>query len=429
MRSAPIDVLPQMLRVPLRALRDSPFFEPVAFTLRLGWLFYKALHEDEAFMRAAGMAYATLMALVPSLVLVFGILGSLGVLSGPEEQDLIYDALFGTFFGDVAEIRSALEPLMSNVDFGALGVVSTAVLLVVAARLFLMVERAYSDIFRVRMNRNLSQRILNFYFSITAVPIVIALSLQGVLQLGSSSHQGAVVWGLQFVLLLAALKLFPCTTVRWGPALVGAATSWVLLGVSSWAFSAYIAWSYADPAYALRAFYGSLILVPIFLLWLYTFWIVILLGVEVAQVMQNYATLLDAEMEARERDRGVRAPSVGNALEVLARIAANYRRGDGPLPTEALHRQTHLAGWFLTAILDGLVGLGLIVATEQGWVLARPAHQISLQEVAEGWIRLGRIGGDERILDDVEGRLRLEGTLDDAVERWFSTPAVMDVRR
>ena len=41
-----------------------------------------------------------------------------------------------------------------------------------AARLFLMVEQAYSEIFEVPITRWLTRRILNFYFAMTAVPVV-----------------------------------------------------------------------------------------------------------------------------------------------------------------------------------------------------------------------------------------------------------------
>ncbi|MCA9573468.1 MAG: YihY/virulence factor BrkB family protein, partial [Myxococcales bacterium] len=215
-----------------------------------------------------GMAYATLIAMVPMLVLVFGVLGAVGVLQDPIEQQAVYDALFGAFFGDVKEIREALLPFLTDVDFRALGVASTLALLVVAARLFLMVEQAYSEIFEVEVDRWLTGRILNFYFAITAVPLLVVMSLEAAWRMGFDAWQSPMVSALQFGLLLAALKFFPCTYVRWGPALLGASVSWVLLETGGRGFSWYIAWSYTSPDYPLRAFYGSLILIPIFLVWL-----------------------------------------------------------------------------------------------------------------------------------------------------------------
>lgn len=416
---SPMDVLPSVLRSGLQRLQDSALFEPVGFVLRVGYLFYKALQEDLAFVRAAGMAYASLMALVPLLVLVFGVLGAVGALSDPARQEAVYDALFGTFFGDVAEIRVALEPFLTAIDFGALGAVSTLVLLVVAARLFMMVERAYSDIFRVRMKRSMPRRVLNFYFSITAVPVVLVLSLEGALELGMSGLQGVVVAGAQFVLLVAALKSFPCTHVRWGPALGGAFTSWMLLQLGGKAFTTYIAWSYADPDYALRAFYGSLILIPIFLFWLYTFWIVLLLGVEVAHLAQDYDTLLDAEMEARQREGRTRSAGLANVLETLAHVALRFERGDGPSSIDVLHESTHLARWDLAEITDTLRDAGLIVESNDGWVPARPPEQIDLAEVARSWREHTRLEAADAIAEEVGEASGLTGSLEDAMRRWY----------
>lgn len=414
MRIRPIDILPAFLTRLLQPIKDSALFEPVGLVLRIGWLFYKELQDDKAFVRAAGMAYATLMALVPSLVLVFGILGTTGVLQDAKDQELVYDALFGTFFGDIVEIREALTPFLSNIDFKAIGAASTIVLLVVAGRLFLMVERAYSDIFEVRVNRNLGRRILNFYFAITAVPVVMVLSVEGAWQFGA--FQRPFVLALQFVLILGALKFFPCTHVRWAPALMGATTSWVLLGVGGRLSTLYIHWSYADPSYGLRAFYGSLILVPIFLLWLYMVWLILLLGVEVAHVAQNYGSLMDAELEARERRRGMRSPAFDAALEVLARIGKRFADGGGATSMDQLRATTQLSNWHLTAITDAFVASGLLLVVEDGWVLARPPNAIELDDVVAHWRDQTRITATATIADDL--RASYAGTLAEGLQRW-----------
>lgn len=405
----------------LAPLQNIPAFSSVQLVVRLAYLFYKELRDDKAFIRAAGMSYATLMALVPLLVLIFGLLGGVGMLQSEAEQQAFYDAFFGAFFGDVEEIRDALMPFFERVDFRALGAGATIALLVVAARLFLMVESAYSDIFEVRIGRNLPRRILNFYFSITAVPVVVMLSLEGMLRLGLESWQSPVISLLQFILLLTALKFFPYTRVHWGPALLGATTSWVLLELGSFAVSFYIKWSYADPDYPLRAFYGSLILVPVFLLWLYVLWLVVLLGVEVAHVAQNYSSLMAAEQEAAERERRrLRAPSLDNALEVLAHIAIAFRRGEGPLDLGALNERIALPTRDIDEIADVLAETGLIAATSAGWLLAVPPEKVALADVARRWRGSTLLhGGEESIAMEIASALQLDGNLADATERWL----------
>lgn len=419
---------PAVRRVLLPLVRHpvlEPAFEPARTVLRVGWLFYKELRDDKAFIRAAGMAYATLIALVPMLVLVFGVLGSVGVLQDPAEQQAVYDALFGAFFGDVEEIRVALMPFLLDVDFRALGAASTLALLVVAARLFLMVEQAYSEIFEVQVDRWLTGRILNFYFAITAVPLVVVMSLEAAWRLGFSAWQTPLISGLQFVLLLAALKFFPCTTVRWGPALLGASTSWVLLELGGRGFSWYIQWSYTNPDYPLRAFYGSLILIPIFLVWLYCLWVVVLLGVEVAHVAQNYGSLVEAERLALERERRrLRSPALDNALEILAHVSRHFAAGHGPCPHELLLERMHLPMRDIREVTTVLEEAHLLIETPDGLLLTRPPEQIALVDVVRSWRGLTLLqGSDPRIATEIEGALGLDGTLADAVRRWDPVPA------
>jgi membrane protein len=412
--------LPPILRRLLASIRNSRAFHPVQFVFRVSYLFYKELRDDKAFIRAAGMSYTTLIALVPSLVLIFGVLGAVGLMSDPNDQQAVYDALFGTFFGDVKEIREALIPLFTEVDFRALGAVSVGALLVVAARLYLMVEQAYSDIFEVDIDRWMTRRILNFYFSMTAVPLVLVASIEAAWRMGLEGYRTPMVSVLQFSLLLGALKLFPCTQVRWGPALLGATTSWVLLELGGSGFQWYVQWTYTNPDYPLRAFYGSLILLPVFLVWLYMLWLVVLLGVEVAHVAQNYGSLVEAEQTAAERERRrLRSPSLDNALEILAHVAAHWIRGDGPVPHELLDDEMHLPSRDVREVAAVLVDAKLMVESGEGWLLCKPPESIALMDVADAWRELTSLpGGDPRIADEVERALDLDGSLADAVTRW-----------
>lgn len=405
----------------LKPLQHNPAYSTIRLVVRVAYLFYKELRDDKAFVQAAGMAYATLMALVPLLVLVFGVLGTVGMLQSEAEQQAVYDAIFGTFFGDVAEIREALTPFLRQIDFRALGAGATLALLVVAARLFLMVEQAYSDIFEVRVDRNLPRRILNFYFAMTAVPVVLMLSIDGVLRMGMEAWQTPLISLLQYGLLLAALKFFPCTQVRWGPALLGATTSWVLLELGSLGFSSYISWSYADPDYPLRAFYGSLILIPVFLLWLYILWLVVLLGVEVAHIAQNYGGLVQAEKESAERERRrLRAPSLDNALEVLAHVALAFHSGSGPIPLAELSEKIQLPTRDIGEIASVLQEAGLVACVDGGWLMAMPPEKIALADVARRWRSYTLLhGGEESIAMEISSALQLQGTLAEATERWL----------
>ena len=74
---------------------SHPALVPLRAVVRWSSLFYQQLLWDRAFVRAAAMAYTTLIAFVPLLLLVFGILSGAGVLQ--QDRDTIERILFGTF--------------------------------------------------------------------------------------------------------------------------------------------------------------------------------------------------------------------------------------------------------------------------------------------------------------------------------------------
>ncbi|HWQ28598.1 MAG TPA: YhjD/YihY/BrkB family envelope integrity protein, partial [Dehalococcoidia bacterium] len=75
------------------------------------------------------------------------------------------------------------------------------------------------------------------------------------------------------LLLLLAYLTVPNTKVRWRPALVGAFVAAVLWEAGKWGFTQYLRYSAAY-----ERIYGSIALIPLFLLWVYLTWLIVLLG-------------------------------------------------------------------------------------------------------------------------------------------------------
>jgi YihY family inner membrane protein len=399
---------------------------PLRLALRWPWVFYRQLQEDRAFVRAAGMAYATLISLVPTLVIVYAVLSATGL--GGADPDKALLLLFAPIFGELKEVEDFLLPGLQNVSLRALSLTGVATLLIVGARLFLMVERAYCDIFGVPVDRGFGVRILNFYFTLTAVPVVLGFTLVGTVEVmtgyGGNAARDVVVSLMQLGALVVSLKLFPSTQVRWGPALVGATTSWLLLELGGRLFHFYVIWIATDDP--LRAVYGAMGLIPVFLFWLYMVWIFVLLGVEVANVMQNYDNLWEAELEQLERDRQrIRAVTVGTALQVAVRVAWHYGQGRGPVRVEELHQISGLRVRDIHGIAAVLVDAGILIRTEAGWLPAKPPEDVLLADVVAMWRDRTAVSGNDRaIADAVDNVLteHLSGTLADAAERWLPTP-------
>jgi membrane protein len=370
------------------------------------------------------MAYATLIALVPLLILLYAILGSTGVVE--QNPEAVTDLLFGTFLGEIPEVRDTLLPGLRRVSLSTLGITGLIMLIVVSARLFLMVESAYCDIFGTPNTRKLSYRLLNFYFTLTAVPVVLGFTILGAVEF-ATGHE--VSWLnnmttsiLQFVVLLAAIKLFPCTHVRWGPAGIGAFIAWFLLEIGGRGFSAYVQWFASDDP--LRLVYGTLGVIPVFLIWLYLLWLFILLGVEVAAVIQNYASLVEAAVHELEREGKVL--SADNAVEVMGRVSQRFQQDDGPSELEDLSRATGLNSRDIHFICGVLCSEGLLTHTDKGWLPGRPTESIRVGDIVIAWASGTRVHSQstparEELRDAI--RAQLSEPLAQATLRWYGTDA------
>lgn len=398
---------------------DMPMWAVPAAALRWVVVFYKELRRDKAFITAGSMAYITLIALVPLLLLVFGVLGATGLLE-PSRQAL-ETLLIETVLGDIPEVREFLLPGLMSVDLATLGIVGVIGMVVISARMYMMVELAYNDVFSAPIDRPLGQRLLNFYFVLTALPVALGISVLGTEELVGGGGYTWLTPVITFGMLAAALKLFPCTRVKWQAVLAGAAVSAVLLEFGGRLFPLYIRWFASDDP--LRIVYGSVALIPLFLVWLYLLWVFVLLGVEVAYVAQNFESLSALEFELGDPDQTVRAPTPALAVEVSARIGRAFQRGEGPLALDRIALATGCRAKDLRPVLGVLEECGIVVETERGWTVSQPPEQIRLPELLEAWRERVSYRRDEHdVVGDAFGEALsgcFDGTLADAIDWWL----------
>ncbi len=403
--------------------RRSHLPAPAKAVARWAVVFWHQIVEDRAFNGAASLAFVTLIALVPMLLLVSGVLGATGLLERNIENVEVF--LFSTFLADIPEVRTFIIDGLRRVDLGTLGIVGVVAFLIVNARLYFMAESFYNEIFGTPLKRSIGQRLLNFYFLLTAVPVALAAAVLGGQQvfagtglLAARSVSFLVTFGVLFV----AIKLFPCTRVRWRAAGAGALVSTVLLEIGGRIFPLYVTLFATDDP--LRILYGSLGLLPVFLIWLHVMWLFVLLGVEVAYVAQNFRSLVEVEGEQASRQHTVRVPGVSLALETATRIAGAFQAGEGPVEEERLAEAVATSIGNLRAVLHVLQEAGFVVQSSKGWLLSRPPGQIGLAEVASAWRSHTSVRGPrgdvigDAVADALEGGL--EGSLADGVSRWLS---------
>jgi membrane protein len=249
------------------------------------------------------------------------------------------------------------------------------------------VQNAFNAVWGSRARRNSFHRLVT-YASILIVGsflLTIGLNLTGMIRsllavqavagIGRtlSFLTGVVPFVFIFLALLLMISLIPSGRVRGSSALVGAAAGVVLWELARRLFVLWI-------TYVLRmsVVYGSLAVVPIFLIWLYVAWSVVLLALEIAYVHQHrhFAWLGRLPQQVSPGDR------VLFGLEVFLEVAGRFHRGEGPPSREEIARRLNATLAEVNNLTDLFQenGLVLVAGREGGRLVpARSLDRISLQ--------------------------------------------------
>lgn len=256
--------------------------------LRILIYIYNCFFENDCANRAASLAYTTLLSLVPVVMLSFWVLSLFPMFSGagPTLQQFVLT----NFVAHSAQIIS--EQLNHFLD--QTRVLSWSNLMALAIVSILMIYDmvgAFNSIWKVKMKRNF---VLSFSFY--SLVLLLAPILFGVFVVFSSYVATLpFIADIQFLerplfsLLpyLVAFLIFtffnwvlPSCTVPFRPAVIAGLITTILFEIVKYLFSLYMSYF---PTY--RLIYGALATIPIFLLWIYTSWVIILLGALICQIM------------------------------------------------------------------------------------------------------------------------------------------------
>ena len=380
--------------------REKPWLKWVARAVDLLIEIGRQLVSDSALRTAASLAFTTILSMVPLLAVSFAALRTIV----PDEAVAakIREWVLETVLADsVSGVAEYLERFLNESQGHAVGVVGLTMLVVTSIALFLSVERAVNTIWRVPQSRPIHRRLITFYAVITLTPALIALgtALGGwVLEALDTPSLGATLSSLvsSFLVMLALTlmyKLLPHTLVRWSVAMVGALWAAVVLSVSQWAFSFFVESIYAGSVSS--KIYGAFALIPLFFLWVYLIWIIILGGVTMAYMIQHRTVLTRALLRRRGRTSGILQPATGYLVtRVFFSIARHFRRHGGGLGPEVIAAELQIEGTELKAPIRLLRQGGFILQVTDGdghdLVPARALDQVNVVDLyslvdAEGY--------------------------------------------
>jgi len=357
--------------------RDVPGFA--------GYVFDR-FREDRCWRMAAGLGYTSLLALVPLSAIAFAMLAAFPVFEGIRGQ--FQDALFANLLPQSAEaMREYFNQFIRNTTtlsaVGVIGLAATAVLLLGT------IEADLNAIFRVRRPRPLVPRLLVFWAVISLGPLVVGASFSlatyffvttKVLHFdgpgGALGFVGTIAPTIIMIFgFIAFYMVIPNRPVAFSSAAVGAVVAGLLFAALRRVFGWYVS---AFPTY--ENVYGALSAVPIFLVWMYLSWTVVLLGaVLTASVNEWHAA--GGRPKPLDASFGVRLQIATRLLRALLRASRDVSRGAG-LGRRALLSATGISDIALDELLIRLRGHGFIeLGANKRWLLVRDLDDATLGDL------------------------------------------------
>lgn len=291
--------------------------------------------DDRLALTAGGLTFTSVISLVPLVTVTLALLTIFPMFATLQQTLRRY---FVSAFVPDAIAQPVLEAVTQfSSRASQLGLAGLAALLVSAIALMLTIDRALNAIWRVRRPRPIAQRVLVYWAAITLGPLLLGLSLTASSYAVSASQGllgpvpkglGVLLRGVEFaVVALAVAALFhyvPNTFVRWRHALLGGA--FVAIGFVG---AKRLLTLYFGNLSTFAMVYGAFATVPIFLIWIYLSWLIVLLGA----VLAAYAPVAGSPMRRWREGPGSR---LHLALAIVRTLADARAAGEHGMSTEGV---------------------------------------------------------------------------------------------
>lgn len=335
---------------------------------------------DGCQQRAASLTFTSLLAMVPLLAVSFAIFAAFPAYDSLKFQVQSY--LFEQFVPSVGlEVQSYLEGFTQKT--GELTAVGIVFLAVSAVMLLMSISSTFNQIWQVKQTRGLISRLLVFWAVLTLTPMLFGASISLSSYLFAAARASGVesvtgnltnfAFVVPFLLQTAGLTILylvmPNYPVRRRDALVGGLIAGIMLDLLKRGFGLYIT---HFPTY--ETIYGAMATVPIFLVWVYLSWMVVLFGAEIA------AGLPEWRHGARSPRRESLTPLIRLSATLAALNALLRASAEGvTLSERRLQRSSRIGPLALGWVTRTLKKKNYIARTEKnGWVLSRDLGGVSL---------------------------------------------------
>ena len=302
--------------------------------------------------------------------------------------------------GAQKEAARRIHDFVQNTRSGTLGTIGVILLIIVAISLLSRIEETFNDIWGVTRGRNWLRQIELYCTTIMLGPLLLvtAVGLMGGGRFQSVKHfieqmpfiGGFIFQFLPFVVLWLTFALVyllvPNTKVRFSAALTGG-----LVGGSLWHLNNVFGSLYVSRVVTNSKIYGSLGLVPVFMIGLYFSWVILLFGAQVAYAFQNRQAYLQDKLAENVNQRGCEFV----ALRLMTCIGQRFQRSLPPVTIQEISAELGIPSRLAQQVLQTLLAARLVTETagaEPAYAPARPLDSMNAHHILHA-MRTG--GGQE----------------------------------
>jgi membrane protein len=290
-------------------------------------------------------------------------------------------------------IARKINQFIQNTRSGALGITGSLLLIFAGISMLSRIETTFNDIWGVARGRTWFMRVVLYWGVLSLVPIlvVVALGLATGPHLESTRKFLSAMplignfllhFGFHFapVLLLcltfaAFYMLMPNAKVHWDAALVGGLVGGLLLHLNNLVNVLYVSRVVSN-----SKIYGSLGLVPVFMIGMYFSWLILLFGAQVAYAFQNRAAYLEEKQVENINQRGREFV----ALRLMTLVGQRYLNGEPPSTIAEMGEELSVPTRLVRTIMQTLAAAHLVVEVavpETAYLPSRPMESITCHDI------------------------------------------------
>ena len=382
--------------------------------IRVGHLLFRGYADDDLTIHASSLTFVTLTSLVPILAVGFALVKGFGFgadqLATVEQMEwfLQMPAQWQEFVQKVLDI-------VNTTNFAALGWIGLAFFVLTAVLLLANVEKSFNRVWGVDKNRSLLRQIANYTSVLVLVPVLIGLAgalkaqvaiTRKVLDVDVNAWaQNLASFGILWLVIGFLYVFVPNTRVRLRSAFVSSLlTTVVFLG---W-MRMFTVMQTGVVNY--NRIYGAFAAVPVFMLWMYVTWVILLLGAEFTFALQNSDTY---QLESAADTASMRS-RILVALMVLRRAGRAMAGEREMFDAAAFARQVKAPIRLINSVVATLAKRGYlaqVASRDAGYVLMRAPETIRIRDLVAELMHEG--GGHA----EIEGVLMLDAPLKDTMAK------------